>query len=78
MEIGLIILVGLLIGALTFCTYLIYSLNEKIMIMSRSSSVYEYKEVQEKSNEQDEEDNELQSLGEIGTEEFIQAIIKPK
>jgi len=78
MEIGLIILIGALIGALTFCTYLIYSLNEKIMIMSKSNSIYEYKEAQEKSNEPIEEDNELQSLGEIGTEEFLQAIIKPK
>lgn len=74
MEIGLLIIIGILVGALVFCTYLIYSLNEKIMIMSKSNSVYDYKEVQEEKSEPLEEEEELQSLGEIDTDQFHEAI----
>jgi len=76
MEIGLLIIIAVLIGALCFSIWLLYSLNEKMMIMSKSSNVYEYKEAQEPEEEEKEAEDDTQSLDEIDVSTFIDAVTK--
>lgn len=68
-----IILQALIIG---FALWLIYSLNEKIMIMGKSNDVYDYDAVTKKTEEDEPYQPEDVELTELDTDDFYTAIKK--
>jgi len=78
LEIAIYIFAGLQVIIIAFALWLIYSLNEKIMIMSKSTDVYDYVEGQKTTIKDELDDPEEIDITQLDDDSFRKALTNTK